>query len=222
MLGGDNMDLTLARTVEPRLGGGRLNAGELSQLLQQCRGAKERLLADRCAGASDGDGAGRWCPADRRRPVGGTEPRRSAGLAGRRFSAADGLGERPQGRRAAVVEFGLPYAADPAISRHLAAFLARARRRFPPGAGRTGAGGPSADAPDAVLLNGGVFHGAALVGRLLELLGGWRGEPLRRLDNPEPDLAVARGAVAYGLARRGRGLRIGGGSARGYFLVGGR
>ncbi len=46
MLGGDNMDLTLARIVEARLGGGRLNAGELSQLLQQCRTAKERLLAD--------------------------------------------------------------------------------------------------------------------------------------------------------------------------------
>ncbi|MEZ5580807.1 MAG: hypothetical protein R3F40_16175 [Candidatus Competibacteraceae bacterium] len=70
-----------------------------------------------------------------------------------------------------------------------------------------------------MLLNGGVFHGAALSERLLELLAGWRGEPLSRLDNPEPELAVARGAVAYGLARRGRGLKIGGGSARGYFLV---
>ena len=53
-----------------------------------------------------------------------------------------------------------------------------------------------------MLLNGGVFHGAALSERLLELLAGWRGEPLLQLDNPEPELAVARGAVAYGLARR--------------------
>ena len=67
--------------------------------------------------------------------------------------------------------------------------------------------------------HGGVFHGAALSGRLLEVLSGWRGAALRRLDNPEPDLAVARGAVAYGLARRGQGLRIGGGSARGYVLL---
>jgi hypothetical protein len=70
-----------------------------------------------------------------------------------------------------------------------------------------------------VLLNGGVFHGAALSERLLDILGGWRGQAILRLDNPEPDLAVARGAVAYGLARRGQGLKIGGGSARSYFLV---
>jgi hypothetical protein len=73
--------------------------------------------------------------------------------------------------------------------------------------------------PDAVLLNGGVFHGAALVERLLEILIGWRDQSLLRLDNPDPDLAVARGAVAYGLARRGQGLKIGGGSARSYFLL---
>ncbi len=218
MLGGDNMDLTLARTIETRLGGGRLNAGELSQLWQQCRSAKERLLAadapERVTVTVLGGGS---------RLIGGA---RSAEL-GRdevRVLLVDGFlprvgsEERPQGRRAAVVEFGLPYAADPAISRHLATFLAQhaeaCRRAL---AERAPVQGPAM--PDAVLLNGGVFHGAALAGRLLEILSSWRGEPLARLDNPEPDLAVARGAVAYGLARRGQGLRIGGGSARGYFLM---
>lgn len=217
MLGGDNMDLTLARMVEPRLGGSRLNAGELSQLLQQCRGAKERLLAEdapeRVLVTVLGGGA---------RLIGGA---RSAELSCDevRASLVDGFlplvgpGDRPQGRRAAVVEFGLPYAADPAISRHLAAFLAQHAEASRRALGER-ASVDRPPMPDAVLLNGGVFHGAALVGRLLEILGDWRGEPLRRLDNPEPDLAVARGAVAYGLARRGRGLRIGGGSARGYFL----
>ncbi|MBL8251758.1 MAG: Hsp70 family protein, partial [Candidatus Competibacter sp.] len=217
MLGGDNMDLTLARTVEARLGGARLNAGELSQLLQQCRNAKERLLADdapeRSAVTVLGGGT---------KVVGGA---RSAEL-GRdevRGLLVDGFlpvvdpEDRPQGRRAAVVEFGLPYAADPAISRHLAAFLgehAEASRRA---LGDEASERPAI--PDAVLLNGGVFHGAALVERLLALLADWRGQPLLRLDNPEPDLAVARGAVAYGLARRGQGVRIGGGSARSYFLL---
>jgi len=127
------------------------------------------------------------------------------------------IDERPQGRRGAVVEFGLPYAADPAISRHLAAFLARHAD-----AARQALGEQTFTArppmPDTVLLNGGVFHGAALAGRLLDIFSDWRGQPLRKLDNPEPDLAVARGAVAYGLARRGHGLKIGGGSARSYFL----
>jgi len=126
--------------------------------------------------------------------------------------------EIPQSRRAAVVEFGLPYAADPAISRHLAAFLAQHAEVSRRALGER-ALPDRPPMPDAVLLNGGVFHGAALAGRLLDILGGWRGQGLRRLDNPEPDLAVARGAVAYGLARRGQGLRIGGGSARSYFLV---
>lgn len=218
MLGGDNMDLALARVAESRLGGGRLNAGELSQLLQQCRSAKERLLAmdapERVTVTVLGGGA---------RLIGGA---RSAELSRDevRTLLVDGFlprvepGAFPQGRRAAVVEFGLPYAADPAISRHLAAFLARyadAAR------GALGERAPveRPPLPDAVLLNGGVFHGAALVDRLLALLADWRGEPVLLLDNPEPDLAVARGAVAYGLARRGQGLRIGGGSARSYFLV---
>lgn len=217
MLGGDNMDLALARTVEARLSGGRLNAGELSQLLQQCRNAKERLLADdapeRVTVTVLGGGA---------RLIGGA---RSAELSREEvrtllvdgFLPRIGVEERPQGRRGAVVEFGLPYAADPAISRHLAAFLARHTD-----ASRQALGEQTSDhppMPDAVLLNGGVFHGAALVERLLEMLSGWRGQALLRLDNPEPDLAVARGAVAYGLARRGQGLKIGGGSARSYFLL---
>lgn len=218
MLGGDNMDLTLARTVETRLGGGRLSAGELSQLLQQCRNAKERLLAadapERVSVTVLGGGA---------RLIGGA---RAAELSRDEVRAllVDGFlprvesEERPQSRRAAVVEFGLPYAADPAISRHLAAFLTQHAEACRRALGeRTPANRPPM--PDAVLLNGGVFHGAALTERLLEILSDWRGGVLLRLDNPEPDLAVARGAVAYGLARRGQGLRIGGGSARGYFLL---
>ena len=217
MLGGDNMDLTLARMVEARLGGGRLNAGELSQLLQQCRMAKERLLADdapeRVTVTVLGSGS---------RLIGGA---RSAELRREDVQAllVDGflphisVAERPQGRRGAVVEFGLPYTADPAISRHLAAFLARHAEASRQALGEsTNVDCPSM--PDAVLLNGGVFHGAALAERLLDILSDWRGQPLHLLDNPEPDLAVARGAVAYGLARRGQGLKIGGGSARSYFL----
>jgi molecular chaperone DnaK (HSP70) len=217
MLGGDNMDLALARVVESRLSGGRLNAGELSQLLQQCRSAKERLLAveapERVTVTVLGGGA---------RLIGGA---RSAELSRDEVRAllVDGFlpqvepGERPQGRRAAVVEFGLPYAADPAISRHLAAFLARHTETGRQALGER-ASPDRPPMPDVVLLNGGVFHGAALAERLLAMLADWRGAPPLRLDNPEPDLAVAFGAVAYGLARRGQGLKIGGGSARSYVL----
>ncbi len=217
MLGGDNMDLALVRTVETRLGGGRLNSSELSQLWQQCRAAKERLLADdapeRATVTLLGGGA---------RLIGGS---RSAELSRDQVQTllVDGflpmvaVNDHPQGRRAAVIAFGLPYAADPAISRHLAAFLAQHASACRLALGESALTAQPA-LPDAVLLNGGVFHGAVLVKRLLDILAGWRGAPLHRLDNPDPDLAVARGAVAYGLARRGQGLKIGGGSARSYVL----
>ncbi len=216
ILGGDNMDLTLARTVEARLGGGRLSAGQLSQLLQQCRSAKERLLADAApeqvtvtvlGGGTRLIGAARSAEISR-------EEAQTLLVDG--FLPRIDRGQRPQSRRGAVVEFGLPYAADPAISRHLAAFLARHADAARQALGASASEEPPM--PDTVLLNGGVFHGAALAGRLLETLGDWRGRALRRLDNPEPDLAVARGAVAYGLAQRGQGLKVGGGSARSYFL----
>jgi hypothetical protein len=72
---------------------------------------------------------------------------------------------------------------------------------------------------DTVLFNGGVFRAEVLAERLQTTLGDWRGAPLRVLHNDNPDVAVARGAVAYALVREGHGQRIGGGSARSYFLV---
>ncbi len=135
------------------------------------------------------------------------------------------MAELPERKRSAVVEFGLPYAPDPAISKYVAAFLQQHQEAM-----REALGYPSrlesapADQqamPDAVLLNGGLFRSPAIVRRLLELLASWRGgKPPKHLRNARPDLAVAHGAVAYGLARRGLSVkRIGGGSARAYFLV---
>ena len=220
MLGGDNMDLALAHRCERRLGkGGELGVGRFSQLLAQCRIAKERLLSDdapdsvRVTVLGSGSklvGAAQSAAVDRAEVeemvLDGFLPRIDAR-------------ERPARRRLAVVEFGLPYVADPAITRHIAAFLADHRAVASEALDVAATDGASV-MPDAVLLNGGVFRGEALASRLLEVLGSFRGEagPPRRLDNPVPELAVARGAAAYALARRGVGLRIGGGSPRTYFL----
>ncbi len=221
MLGGDNMDLALAHLAEARLteGGARLDAGAMAQLTQQCRLVKERLLAPDAPESATvtvlGAGA---------RLVGGARSTRLMREEVQRL-ILDGFfplipaDARPQRVRGGIVEFGLPYAADPAITRHVAAFLARhegaAREALEVRAGADEA----LLVPDAVLLNGGVFRSQAQADRLLEALQGWRGGAVRRLDNPEPELAVARGAVAYALARLGRGVRIGGGSARSYFLA---
>ena len=220
MLGGDNMDLALAHDVEAKLakqlGGKKLEAARLTQLIQQCRTAKERLLSHDAPPSARvtmlGSGS---------KLIGGST---SSELTRAEVQAriVDGFfpdvapGSRPERKRGAIVEFGLPYVADPAITRHVAGFLARhqdvAREALGVSEGLA--------VPDAVLLNGGVFRGEALSERLLSVLGRWRGgEAPMRLENPFPELAVARGAVAYGLARRGIGVRIGGGSARSYYLV---
>lgn len=220
MLGGDNMDLTLAHIAERRLvgTGGRLGAAQLSQLVQQCRSAKERLLAYRAPETASvtlvGTGA-RLIGRARSTELGRDEVRE---LIVDGFFPPTGPDERPRSRQVALVEFGLPYAADPAVTRHLAAFLADHAGDLTEG-GYDPAVAGTVPVPDAVLLNGGVFRSAALAERLFGILGTWRGEPPRMLSNDHPDLAVARGAVAYALARRGRGVRIGGGSARSYFLM---
>jgi uncharacterized protein YjeT (DUF2065 family) len=135
------------------------------------------------------------------------------------FFPASAPDERPQRVRGGIVEFGLPYVADPAVTRHLAAFLARHETAAREALGETAPPTGQLPVPDALLLNGGVFRSAALRGRLLDVLGGWRGRAPGVLENREPELAVARGAVAYALARTGAGPRIRGGSPRSFYLV---
>jgi molecular chaperone DnaK (HSP70) len=218
MLGGDNIDLTLAHLAERRLLGEdrRLSAAELSQLVEQCRLAKERLLAEDAPGAAAvtllGAGA-RLIGGARSVDLGRTEVQE---IVFNGFFPKVGLDEHPDRRRSGVVEFGLPYAADPAISKHLAAFLSQHRQAAAEALGYDAA----LPVPDALLLNGGVFRSPVIVRRVVEQMATWGGKAPKLLANGRPDQAVAYGAVAYGLARRGWPIqRIGGGSARSYFLL---
>ena len=212
ILGGDNMDLALAHLVETRMaagveGGMKLSAARLSQLMERCRAAKELLLShdapDKATVTLLGGGS---------RLIGGS---RSADVTREEVAAlvVDGffpkVGQNDTAKkgRAGIVEFGLPYAQDAAITRHLASFLQQNQ------------GALQGELPDTLLLNGGVFRADALARRLAATLEHWRGQPLTLLHNDNPDVAVARGAVAYALARRGQAPRIGGGSPRSYFLV---
>jgi molecular chaperone DnaK (HSP70) len=202
LLGGDNMDLALARRVEARLAG-RLDARQLAQLVHQCRLAKEQLLGDAARDSATVVVAGRGT-----RLVGGAlsaELTRAEVLETvlEGFFPEVAAGEEPARGRAALYEFGLPYASDPAVTRHLAAFLRRH-------------GGAL---PDAVLWNGGALKAAPVRERILEVLTRWRGGRTPEvLQSDSLDLAVARGAAYYGLVRLGRGVRVGGGSARAYYV----
>jgi molecular chaperone DnaK (HSP70) len=227
ILGGDNMDLALARLAEARLPGAgasagaaagpRLSAGQLAQLTERARSAKEQLLAP---GAPEQTtvtllGAGS-------RLIGGS---RSTTLQRAEveqivvdgFFPLNAQQEDAKRTRGGIVEFGLPYASDAAVTRHLASFL-----RQHAAAAREALGLPDdgkLPVPDTLLLNGGVFRAEALAQRLADTLSGWRGAPVRVLHNDNPDVAVARGGVAYALGKQGLSPTIGGGSPRSYYLL---
>ena len=232
MLGGDNMDLALAHLVEARLPGGdertRLSAASLSQLVERCRAAKEQLL-----GTQAPDSASITLLGAGSKLIGGARTAQVTRDEVERlivdgFFPAVGSHERPGKPRGAIVEFGLPYATDAGITRHIAAFLGRfaTQSRKALGVSPSGSSGESDEnsddalpIPDTLLLNGGVFRAQALTQRLADTLGAWRDAALNVLHNDNPDVAVARGAVAYSLARAGNAPKIGGGSPRSFFLV---
>jgi hypothetical protein len=218
LLGGDNMDLALAKLVETRLSGaGRLDAAQYAMLTQVCRNAKEHLLGDHPPASYAVTVMGRG-----RQVIGGSL-RAALSPADVRAVIFDGFlplvpkdAQTARSSRSGLHEMGLPYVDDPAITRHLAGFLKRhlwdgAKVAMP------------ADIPGAILFNGGVFQPQALQDRVLEVLHSWFDRPGHSwqslvLKNPSLDLAVAWGAAHYGWLRHTGGKRIGGGSARSYYV----
>ncbi len=214
LLGGDNVDLALARAAESRLGE-RLDAARFASLVHACRLAKERLLRDdappEVAVAVVGRGS-HLLESVRSTPVARDEARRVL-LDG--FFPAIGRDERPRRapRTAGLAELGLPYETEPAVTRHVAAFLAAH-------AGESGEEVGGLARPDAILVNGGTLTPPEVRERLREVVSSWfpGTPPVRLLASAAPELAVARGAVWAALARRGIGVRIGGGTPRAYYV----
>ncbi len=202
LLGGDNLDLTLAWLVEAKIGQ-PLSIRQRSALRRQCAAAKERLLAEPTLKSVEitvlGGGSAL---------VGGTlkteilrEEALELALEG--FLPFCSLNDKPQEEKKSLFrELGLPYVSDPAITRHLAAFLSSA-----------GA------APDAILFNGGFFIPEILRNRVADVMERWYGRRPLIFDNRDLDLAVAVGAAYYSYVRStGAGLLVRGGLPRAYYL----
>jgi len=227
LLGGDNMDLALARALQGRLkaSGHLIDTWQLHGLWHQCRLAKEKLFESRKT---------------QKHPVTllGKGTKLIAGTIKTELTredldqvlvegffpkvASDELPARQ--RRVGFQELGLPYAADPAITKHLARFLSEQVRNSSEAAGiRRGRNGLAC--PTHILFNGGVMKAAVLRERVVEVLNNWlRQEGLdalgaeQILEAPDLEHAVARGAAYYGKARRGRGVRIRSGASRTYYI----
>jgi Hsp70 protein len=227
LLGGDNMDLALAQVLRQRLeaSGYRIDTWQLHSLWHQCRIAKEKLFES---------------PKTQSRPitllgkgtklVGGTiktellrEDLDQVLVEG--FFPRVASSELPaRQRRVGFQELGLPYAADPAITKHLARFLSEQLRNSPEAAAiRRGPSGLAC--PTHILFNGGVMKATVLRDRVVEVLNSWLREEgfdafgaEHVLEATDLEHAVARGAAYYGKARRGRGVRIRSGASRTYYI----
>ena len=228
LLGGDNMDLALAYTLRSQLeaAGKAIDEWQFLSLIQTASNAKVRLFTDSSLPE-----------------IQIAVPSRGSSLLAKTVSVRldqatleevvlDGFfpltkpSELPQeGRGAGLREIGLPYAADPVISKHLARFLRRSLINVKGSETllslvQSQALGSEYIRPTAVLFNGGVFNAAPIRKRVLDLLASWNdGIAVRELQGFQPDLAVAKGAALYGRNRAtGKGIRIKAGTARSYYI----
>lgn len=222
LLGGDNMDLALAYQVKAKLDqeGKSLAPWQILAITHSCRDAKEILLTD---------------PDVHNVPI--VIPSRGSKLLGATlrteltkdevmailvdgFFPQVGIHDHPaQQARGALKQMGLPYAQDPAILRHLAAFLCRQQA-----AANELLGQNEGDfiKPTAILFNGGVLKAPILAERVMTVINQWLNEagadPAKQLAGTDLDLAVAKGAAYYGSVRQGKGVRIRGGIASAYYV----
>lgn len=230
ILGGDNMDLAVAKLAESKLKAddesnqavsgqqAKVSAGQWDRMVQASRTVKEAML---------GDSRGETFTLS----VAGEGARLLAGSIQVTLTAEeidetllDGffprvkLSDHPVRGQSGFQEFGLPYAADPAITRHLAEFLSEHRR-----SGIDDDDDESADRPDLVLFNGGVLTSPSIRRRIIDSLRDWFCQPDENwqpaeLSAERLDLAVAHGAAYYAMVRRGQGVRIAANLGRSYYM----
>ncbi len=228
LLGGDNMDLALAHGLARKLneGGKTLDPWQMRALAYACRSAKEALLSTVAP-----ESVPIVVPSRGSKLIGGslrtelTQAEVTATLLDGFFPQVDAAARPVSRTRGGLTQLGLPYAQDAGVTRHLAALLGRqsgATAELEGFAGRVDANATFLH-PTAVLFNGGVFKSDLLTQRTLATLNSWLAsegaEPARMLMDADMDLAVARGAAYYGYVRRGRGVRIRGGTARAYYVA---
>jgi hypothetical protein len=227
LLGGDNMDLALARLLQQRLeaAGHRIDNWQLQALWHQSRLAKEKLFEEPKTAKQPVTLLGKGT-----KLVGGTIKTELTRedldrvLVDGFFPKVSSSDLPARQRRIGFQELGLPYAADAAITRHLARFLSE-QARSNPESGNIRRGPSGLACPTHVLFNGGVMKAAVLRERFIEVLSGWLRQegfaplgPEQILEAPDLERAVARGAAYYGRARRGRGVRIRSGASRTYYI----
>jgi hypothetical protein len=220
LLGGDNMDLALAYELSRQLTAKniKLDLAQMVALSHACRTAKEKLLADKDLRSWPMTILGRGS-----KMISGTikceleiSILEKVLLEG--FFPICGPDDQPTLQSGyGFQEIGLPYAADAAITKHLAHFLVKHRKSIEQKSSQC-KDGKKTSGVNVVLFNGGVFKSTLLRQRILDNLESWSKGPIKMLSHQDLDLSVAVGAASFGIARRGKGIRIRGGAPRTYYI----
>lgn len=219
LLGGDNMDLALAHACEQKLfpqnqdtdAPKRLGTARFAQLVNACRNAKEKLLGENEEGSDEntqipitllGSGANILKGALKTN----LSKKEAQDIILEGFFPHVPKDAKAQKTRSGLLAlaFGLPYERDSAMTRHIAEFISK--------------NSPGSKPPNALLLNGGVFLAPTIRKRLKTMLSEWAGTSIQILPNPDPELAVARGAAAFALSLQGQGFSIESGAAHGFYV----
>ncbi len=217
ILGGDNIDLALARRVEMAFGKNKpnLTGDRWKNLCHQCRQGKEAILD----GKSDseritlmGEGSsliGGTVSADLTRDI--LEEVILDGF----FPSVTASAQKKITGRKGISEFGLPYEQEPAMTKHLGWFLEHHKETVQALLDKS-------HAPAHILFNGGSLKPEIITEKIRSAVRFWFNEADETLpkvmENNQPDLAVALGASYYGMAKIGKGVRVGSGSPRSYYL----
>jgi hypothetical protein len=214
LVGGDNMDLSLAYGISQKLNqqGTKIDTRQLQALWHSCRNAKERLFSDIGLDSVPVTLLGTGSSL-----IGGTiktelsQDDTEKSILNGFFPKCNNDASPKTHPNVGIRELGLSYEADPAITHHLAKFIRNSCRN------------DTQDVqPTAVLFNGGVMKSTSLRSRIVDVLNTWQSDPkekgIRELSTSDYDLAVAKGAAYYGLARRGQGIRIRSGLGQSYYL----
>ncbi len=224
LLGGDNLDLAIARLVEAKLNGAKLTMRQRHGLQRACCAAKEQLLSD-----AELEHVPITILGSGRQVVGqmlSSELHRDEVIEAltNGFLPLSAVNDAPKhGRSAGLRELGLPYASDPAITKHLAAFLRQAAAGMAADAGAPSESHSRFARPDVILFNGGFCAPPVVRDRIIDAVANWFSDSAeawrpRVLRSVAMDSAVAKGAAHYGRVRRGLGVRVRAGSARTYYI----
>ena len=213
LLGGDNMDLTLAYIARQKLEASKkkITQWQTIQLSHQCRKAKELLLSDASKDSAPVVISGRGSSLIASTIKTTIERKDLENLIEGFFPMCSYEDSPVEDTEGGVREINLMYAADPAITRHLAKFLRSQNSET-----------KSYGYPRAILFNGGVFKSETFKNKLTEVINSWLKEagkePIKVLEGADLSQAVARGAAYFGIANEGKGIRIRGGVSQSYYL----